>query len=202
MHVVLERVVSQIAAELKGLDAELTQVHPGGLSYKWNAQQVTEHLVTSFRHTREALESRLRKGHRLHNVSRTRLQWCLQIMMLSFGRFPFGIPAMEETLPAPGRFPVMSGPQLSDLLRQEMEAMDQALDRCRQKFGMEKVARHPLLGPLRVDQWRRFHVVHGLHHVPQLRAIVAQVAPAAVPVRISSSALVKELQIPVQRPLT
>ena len=42
MHAVLEPVVSQIASELCGLDAETTQLHPGGLAHKWTAQQVFE----------------------------------------------------------------------------------------------------------------------------------------------------------------
>jgi len=66
---------------------------------------------------------------------------------------------------------------------------------------MERVARHPFLGPLRVDQWRRFHVVHGYHHLGQLRSVIEQVAPAPVPVQLSSKNLVKKVQIPAQRPL-
>jgi hypothetical protein len=27
---------------------------------------------------------------------------------------------------------------------------------------------HPILGPLTVDQWRKFHVVHTEHHVRQI----------------------------------
>ena len=75
------------------------------------------------------------------------------------------------------------------------------LDACRRKFGMGKVAVHPWLGPLRVDQWRRFHVVHGFHHLAQLRSVIEQVAPALVPLRMPSKTLVKELQVPAQRPL-
>ena len=45
MHAVLERVVDQISSEMRHLDAEATQLHPKGLVYKWNAQQVGEHLV-------------------------------------------------------------------------------------------------------------------------------------------------------------
>lgn len=201
MHAVLERVVCQIADELNGLDAETTQLHPRGLTYKWNAQQVIEHLVLGYCLTTRALESRLSKGRLPRNLSQTWLQWSLQLIILSFGAFPTGVPAMDETMPAPGRFPVMSGRQLCGLLRQEMDAMDAALDRCRRKFGMERVAHHPLLGPLRVDQWRRFHVVHGLHHLTQLQAVMEQVAPAPVPVRMTGKSLVKELQIPAQRPL-
>jgi Protein of unknown function (DUF1569) len=207
MHAVLERVVCQIANEVSGLDAETSQLHPHGLNYKWNAQQVVEHLVLGYRLTTSALETRLNKGHLARNRRRTYLQWLLQLMILSFGVLPQGAPALEETTPTPGRFGAMNGRELNDLLRQEMAAMDAALDRCRRKFGMERVANHPWLGALRVDQWRRFHVVHGLHHVAQLRSVIEQVAPApapiptaAVPLRTTSS-LVKEFKIPAQRPL-
>ena len=89
--------------------------------------------------------------------------------------------------PLPAVLRPWTGQQLGDLLRQEIEAMDTMFDRCRRKFGMERVAVHPFLGPLRVDQWRRFHVVHGLHHLDQLRQVIAQVAPDRVPVNQSRS---------------
>ena len=62
MHAVLERVVSQISSEVRGLDAETTQLHPNDLAYKWSAQQVVEHLVLGYRLTSSALETRLNKG--------------------------------------------------------------------------------------------------------------------------------------------
>jgi hypothetical protein len=73
--------------------------------------------------------------------------------------------------------------------------MDMLLDGCRRKFGMERIADHPWFGALRVDQWRRFHVVHGLHHVAQLRSVMEQVAPASVPVKQTGRSLVKELRM-------
>jgi hypothetical protein len=200
MHAVLERVVSQIASEVRHLDADAAQLHPNGLAYKWNAHEVIEHLVLGYRLTTRALETRLNKG-RVSRNERTYLQWSLQFMILTFGALPRGVPAMEETIPTPGRFPAMSGRQLSDLLRQEIEAMDTVLDACRRRFGMERVGTHPWLGPLRIDQWRRFHVVHGLHHVHQLRSVTEQVAPAPVPLKLSRENLVEKLQIPAQRPL-
>ena len=122
-------------------------------------------------------------------------------MILTFGDLPQGVPALEETMPVPGSFAAMDGRQLGDLLRQEIDAMDTLLDACRRKFGMERVATHPLLGPLRVDQWRRFHVVHGFHHLAQLRSVIEQVAPAPVPLKMTRQNLVKELHVPAQRPL-
>jgi hypothetical protein len=201
MHAVLERVVSQISSEVLSLDAETTQLHPNGLAYKWSAQQVVEHLVLGYRLTSGALETRLKKGRLSRNRKRTYLQWSLQLMILSFGKLPQGVPALDETMPVAGSFAAMDGQQLGNLLRQEIDAMDKVFDACRRKFGIERVAVHPFLGPLRVDQWRRFHVVHGLHHLAQLRSVIEQVAPMRVPVTIPGPTLVEKLHVPAQRPL-
>jgi hypothetical protein len=201
MHAVLERVVCRIENELGGLDAETAQLHPKGLSYIWSAQQIIEHLVLSYRVTNVVLQSRVNKGRLSRHRKRTWLQWSLQLMILTFGDMPKGVPATEETTPVPDGFAVLDGRQLAALLRQEISLMDTLLDQCRRTFGMERVAAHPLLGPLRVDQWRRFHVVHGYHHLEQLRSIVARVAPAPAPLQITKKNLVEKLQIPAQRPL-
>ena len=40
----------------------------------------------------------------------------------------------------------------------------------RQHFGSDvKLVNHPFLGPLTSDEWRRFHCVHGRHHLRQIR---------------------------------
>jgi hypothetical protein len=201
MHAVLEQVASQFASAVLSLDAETTQLHPNGLDHKWSAQQVVEHLVLGYRLTSKALETRLNKGRLSRNQQRTYLQWSLQLMILTFGTLPQGVPALDETVPVAGHFPAMGGQQLGDLLRREIDAMDKLFDACRRKFGMERVAVHPFLGPLRVDQWRRFHVVHGFHHLTQLQSVIAQVAPLQVPVTIAGPKLVEKLQVPAQRPL-
>jgi DinB superfamily len=202
MHAVLERVIRQIESEAGGLDAETAQLHPKNLAYLWSAQQVIEHLVLGYRATSVALEGRLNKGRlsRQRN-KRTWLQWSLQLMILTFGSMPKGLPAPDETTPVPDSFGALDGRQLADLLRKEIGVMDSLLDQCRRKFGMERVATHPLLGPLRVDQWRRYHVVHSDHHLEQLRSILEQVAPASAPLQITKKNLVKEMHVPIQRPL-
>jgi hypothetical protein len=201
MHAVLERVVNQISGELRHLDVDATQLHPKDLPYKWNAQQVIEHLVLGYRMTTQALETRLKKGRLSRKHRRTYLQWTLQMMTLTFGAMPHGVPALEETEPKPGGFAAMSGRELTDLLQREIEVMDAALDSCRRRFGIERVGVHPFLGPLRVDQWRRFHAIHGLHHLTQLRSVLAQVAPDPVPLKLTRENLVEKLHIPAQRPL-
>jgi hypothetical protein len=47
--------------------------------------------------------------------------------------------------------------------------MDDCIGRCEEKFGAHrKLLDHPILGPLTAAQWRKFHLVHGLHHVKQI----------------------------------
>jgi hypothetical protein len=37
---------------------------------------------------------------------------------------------------------------------------------------------HPVLGPLNTAQWRKFHYMHGHHHVLQMRKRLASEAAA------------------------
>lgn len=204
MHAVLEGVAAQITRELNGLDAEVSQEYPSGDVRRWNIQQVIEHLVLTYRLTAEALETRLTKGRVTRNQTCTILQRALQLMVLSFGYIPQGAPAMEDTAPVQGAFRAMTGLELSRLLEEELETMDAVLDRCRRKFGMERVAVHPILGPLRIDQWRRFNALHTAHHLKQIKQVKMLVAPHAFAGRPGRKALepalAKELQIPAQRP--
>ena len=63
MHAVLERVVrSNLRVKCATSTPTLHNCTPKGSAYKWNAQQVVEHLVLGYRLTTEALETRLKKG--------------------------------------------------------------------------------------------------------------------------------------------
>jgi hypothetical protein len=50
--------------------------------------------------------------------------------------------------------------------------MDELITRCEQKFGTRsRLLDHPILGPLTGSEWRKFHLIHGRHHIKQLRAL-------------------------------
>jgi hypothetical protein len=50
--------------------------------------------------------------------------------------------------------------------------MDELITRCEEKFGEgRKLLDHPIIGPLTGAQWRKFHVVHGWHHLKQIRRL-------------------------------
>jgi hypothetical protein len=47
--------------------------------------------------------------------------------------------------------------------------MDDIIARCEEKLGKQNnLLDHPILGPLTGGQWRKFHLLHGLHHVKQI----------------------------------
>jgi hypothetical protein len=115
-------------------------------------------------------KKRLDRDHPTSEHS-TPIQWLLQMFMLSFGRMPRGAPAPVFARPGQLHWPPNGGVQLLDLLRQEIDQMDSLIDLCKHRFGIQRVASHFVLGPLRADQWRRFHVIHIRHHLGQLRRI-------------------------------
>ena len=199
MHPILQNVESQFHKILGPLDAEETQQHPGGNPLRWSPQQVVEHLILTYQLSSKELATRLEK-RRPTKARRTPLEWCLQLMVLSLGRMPKGAPAPPDTVPAPSL--PLSGHELAWKLASEAEKMDDLLTQCRAKFGLERVASHIILGPLRVDQWRRFHVIHGLHHLEQINRILHTV-PASRFTRPAPSRLrgwsSKEAEIPVNR---
>jgi hypothetical protein len=95
---------------------------------------------------------------------------------------PRGVPAQTFARPGQLHWQSMGGSELIELLRLEVDQMDSLLDRSRERFGIQRVASHYLLGPLRADQWRRFHVIHMRHHLGQLRRIESSVSQSAPPV--------------------
>ena len=174
MHPVFQQVFDAYRPMLAERPQEWCQRHPRQQERLWSAQELIEHLVLTCRSTSRELEKRLERGHptRAHS---TPLQWLLQRVVLSLGRMPNGVPAPIFARPDQLRWSATDGAALLERLRVEMEGMDERISQCRQSFGIQRVASHFLLGPLRPDQWRRFHVVHIRHHLDQLKRIETSV---------------------------
>jgi len=61
---------------------------------------------------------------------------------------------------------------VSENIGPEISKMDDTITRCENQFGRSvKVLDHPILGPFTVLQWRKFHLIHGLHHLKQIRRL-------------------------------
>jgi hypothetical protein len=170
MHAVFQSAFHDLAAELGLFDATSANVHPWGRPHCWSVQQIVEHLALSMDSTRTTLEKRLAKGRPGRNSRRSRTEWALQLMILSAGHMPKGVGAPHETTPK-ANLPATGVREQTERLETAIESLDATLDECRQRFGMERVGRHFLLGPLRVDQWRRYHVLHLRHHLTQMREV-------------------------------
>lgn len=183
MHPVLQQVLDAYGSLLADRPAEWCQRHPRHDERQWSAQELIEHLVLTCRSTTRELEKRLER-RRPTRARRTPLQWLMQRAVLSFGRIPNGVPAPVFARPDQLHWSPIGGAELLEVLRQEVERMDERITDCGRRFGAQRVASHFLLGPLRPDQWRRFHGIHIRHHLDQLRRIEKAVndpawAPAA-----------------------
>lgn len=177
MHPVLQQVFESYRDRLTPRSADWCQLHPQKLERLWSCQELMEHLVLTCRSTSRILGERLQRGPT--SAHSTPTQWILQLAMLSLGRMPRGVPAPAFARPDQLHWPPMSGAELLDLFSQEIDQMDTLIDSCRHRFGVQRVASHIILGPLRPDQWRRFHVIHIRHHLDQLRRIESEVGQSA-----------------------
>jgi hypothetical protein len=180
MHPVLCSVFDSYAAALSAQPADWCQLHPRQDDRFWSAQELIEHLVLTLRSSSGALEKRLERG-RPTAARCTPVQWMVKTAVLSSGRMPRGVSAPVFARPDQLHWTPMNGAELVQLLRQEIDRMDALLDTCRQRFGLQRIASHFLLGPLRADQWRRFHTIHIRHHLGQLRRIESSIGQAAAP---------------------
>ncbi len=135
---------------------------PGG---KWNSLQILEHLALSYAATTKGLLRTLEVGQPQSGNPELG-QRIRRLYVLGVGRFPSGAEAPKQTTPRDGLG--------NDPLRRfndALVAMDATLTDAEKRFGARtRVLNHPILGPLTVQQWRRFHQVHGRHHLKQVVA--------------------------------
>ena len=93
-----------------------------------------------------------------------------QFLLITLGRFPPGRQApaaVSPSLPAALR----SGDDLAQRIHTEMLNLDRIMAEAEGMFGKRRAASHMILGPLSMEQWRRFHLIHGRHHLKQIIAI-------------------------------
>ena len=163
----LKKLQQEIAASVEGLSAEQLNWHRPG---KWNIVEILEHLYLTYTGTLKGLSRSLASGAPpiLKPTLKDRLQ-CL--VVLGLGYLPAGREAPQFARPK-GLSPetVMAG------IRGKIAEMDEALTRYAAQFGAHsKVLNHLYLGPFSIDQWRRFHLVHGRHHLKQIRRLRSEI---------------------------
>jgi hypothetical protein len=170
MHGDLEAVIAGFEPVLAPRTAAECQRHPGGDARRWDAQQIVAHLLLTYQSTEGLLRKRLEAGQPVEGL-KTLTQRILQWLVIGRGMLPKGAKAPEYTLPDRLGWGAKSGAELVAELRAELEKMDDLLVECEAKFGKSPVGMHFIFGPLTARQWRRFHRVHGLHHLKQAVAL-------------------------------
>lgn len=160
---------SAYAQALSSMDAEAAQIHPSGDKRRWNAQQVVEHLLLTYRETEGLLQARLQKG-RPTRAPRTLHHRLAQALVLKAGWYPPHMKAPASV--CPGENPChFSGSELVSQMHQELGELDHLLEECEHRFGRGQIASHFALGPLTCEQWRCFHQFHARLHLKQLQRI-------------------------------
>ena len=165
----LARLEAELTAALAGLNAAQTQATPNDHPEKWGIQEIVEHLLLTYRASIPAIKARLEKCSPTRTKP-TAGQRLSQFVIVNLGYFPSGRPApaaVSPSLPASLR----SGEELSVRVHAELAEFDRVTAEAERLFGGRRAATHIRLGPLSMRQWRRFHLVHGLHHVKQIKAI-------------------------------
>jgi Protein of unknown function (DUF1569) len=169
MNSTLLQLQGEIASSLRGLDATQTQLHPRSPD-KWSIQQIIEHLLLTYSSTETVINTRLEKRTPTRaKPTLTHRVFCHAVTR--WGYFPTGRAAPPLVSPQPTTHP-LSGVDLTHAAAEHLAHLDQLLAEAETLFGPNsRCATHAVIGPLTTNQWRRFHLVHGEHHLKQIAAI-------------------------------
>lgn len=159
----LEKLQSEVAAAFKGLSEEEMLRHPAD---KWCVAEILEHLYLTYTGTIKGFARVLEAGKPLAGKAtwkRRAQAW----VVVSLGYMPRGREAPVHARPRG-----TPTEKLRTEICSEIAKMDEIIGRCESQLGKNvKVLDHPFLGPFSGAQWRKFHLVHGLHHVKQIRSL-------------------------------
>lgn len=172
MNPILIALESEITTALAGLDSHQTQATPSAHPEKWSIQQIADHLLKTYASTIPLLRGRVDK----QTPTRTRatlLQRFTQTLVLTFGRFPHGRRSPDSVAPSASPTP-LSGFELAEKFRAHFAELDAVATLAQALFGKQRCATHQVLGPLSIHQWCTFHLIHGRHHINQIREIRAK----------------------------
>ena len=169
MHDDLRRLDTEVTKALQGLDVHHTQATPLAHPEKWSIQQIVEHLLNTYRSSIPAIQARVEKrsGSRARPTLRQKIG---QLLILKLGIFPRGRQAPAAVAPTQP-LTVQSGDELASRVSAELRKLNDVTARGQHIFGDRRAVSHIILGPLSMKQWRRFHLIHGLHHIKQIRGI-------------------------------
>lgn len=155
----LERLHEAITSATSGMTVEELQRHPPG---KWSTAEVLEHLYLTYAGSVKGFGRCLREGRTRANAP-TWKQRAVTAVVTRLGYMPEGREAPKPTLPQG-----MPAERVLAEIGGKIQEMDRTITECETRLGKGTLMDHPILGPLTAAQWRKFHWVHGRHHVKQI----------------------------------
>jgi Protein of unknown function (DUF1569) len=156
----LDRLQAEINKCIRDIPAaELARRNAG----KWSVAEIIEHLYLTYTGTIKGFQRCLEAGKPQATAptlrQRVRIGW-----VLGLGHMPQGVEAPPQARPkgiAQDKVRAEIGAQIT--------AMDEIIARCEAQYGADvRLLNHLILGPLNGAQWRKFHLVHGRHHLKQI----------------------------------
>jgi hypothetical protein len=163
----LKKLQQALSDATEGMSAEERSWHPPG---KWCVDEVLEHLYLTYTGTirgfTRALEAGKPAATRATLAQRARI-----LLVVGLGYMPEGRKAPPGVVPRG-----LAGETVRAEIGGKLAEMDEIIGRCERELGGGKfrglaIMEHPILGPLTAEEWRKFHLVHGMHHVKQIRRL-------------------------------
>ena len=156
----MAKLARALESAVEGMSNEQLRWHPPG---KWCATEILEHLYLTYTGTIKGFERLLASGKPTATSPSTKQRW-RTLVVIGLGYVPTGRKAPSVTEPRG-----LSSETVRTELGTKIAAMDTIIEQCESRFGRGiPLLDHPILGPLSARQWRKFHLLHGMHHRKQL----------------------------------
>ena len=156
----LQQAQEAIDSATRGMTDEQMHWHPEG---KWSSVELVEHLALSYSRSAIGMKKAISEGQEVLR-SATIKERLGKLLLFGFRYIPPGRKSPEAIHP--------KGMNVGDALasvRRSLSLVDHTISECESRLGSATpLYTHPILGPLTADQWRRFHLVHTVHHMRQV----------------------------------
>jgi hypothetical protein len=159
----LSRLQQEISSVVVGLTDQQLSAHPPG---KWCTAEILEHLYLTYTATTKGVQ-RVLEGGQPKVTPVTWKQRGRALLVIGFAYLPSGRESPPMTRPKG-----LPAAKVQTEIGARIAEMDAILASCESTFGGHlKILNHPILGPFTVNQWRKFHLVHGRHHIKQIQRL-------------------------------
>jgi hypothetical protein len=156
----LDRLQAAIASATQGMTAAELACRKEG---KWSVAEILEHLYLTYTGTIKGFQRCLEAGKPLVTPASLRQRAKIAVVLGS-GYMPGGAQSPPQARPRG-----LAQEKVRAEIAGQIAAMDEIITRCEAQYGARvKLLNHLILGPLNGPQWRKFHWVHGMHHLKQI----------------------------------